>query len=107
MPRVTTPEDGVFDFPFAEKTVLVAGREYTFRELSVIENDQAAEKSKQPDGNIDGRLMMKFMVAAASVAPTIDVATLGKIPNRIYLQFATVVNELNAPPDEEASPKND
>ncbi len=114
MPRVTAlAEDGdvggVLEFPFEEKTILVHGREFTFRELSVLENDQSAEKARKPDDTIDGRLMMRFMVAAASVAPKLDVAALAKVPNKIYLQFATVVNDLNAPieDEEKTEPKND
>ena len=96
-------------FPFAEKVVkLTDGSEWRMRELSVGENDTCADGAKKPDGDIDGRAMMRLMIAKSAVEPTLTLDELLAMPNRVYIKFAEAVNELNSPDyDEETEAKND
>lgn len=91
----TTPSDP-FAFIFSEKVLLIEGRPFKFRELSVKENDSCLDASKQPDGTFNGRTNMRLMIAKSSVAPKISVDDLANLPNRIYLQIAEFVNEINS-----------
>ena len=94
-------------FTFLEKTVSVSGADYKFRELSVGENDFCADASRKPDGDIDGRMMMRLMIAKSSVEPQLSVENLAAMPNRVYLRFAETVNDLNTPDLDEEDAKND
>lgn len=88
-------EQELIEFPFAEKTAKILGKEYRFRELSVQENDECADMSRDKDGRINGRTMMRLMIMAASVEPKLTVETLAKMPQRVYMRVYDVVNELN------------
>lgn len=104
--RVTTADP--LDLPFAEATVVVGGRAFKFRELSVKENDECADASRGENGTIDGRVMMRLMVAKSSVDPKITVERLASMPQRAYSTLADTVNDLHAAPfPEETEPKND
>lgn len=103
--RVTTVD---FDLPFAETEATVAGRVFKFRELSVKENDECADAARTAEGTIDGRVMMRLMIAKSSVEPKITVDKLAAMPQRAYAALADAVNELHAAPyEEEVEPKND
>jgi hypothetical protein len=100
---------GPFDFVFEEREMMLFGKPFKFRELSVLENDACIDAARQPDGMINGRINMRLMIAKSSVDPKITVDDISKLPNRIYLQLAEFVNEVNsiddalaeAAPDEE------
>jgi len=78
----------------------VAKMPFTFRELSVKENDEAVEAAKNPDGTTNGRLLMRLMVIRCSVEPKLTSDSISKLPHRIYLRLCDVVTELNAADEE-------
>lgn len=98
-------EGGVFDFAFAEREMLLFGKTFKFRELSVAENDACIDAARQPDGMINGRINMRMMIAKSSVDPKITVDDIAGLPNRIYLQLAEFVNDVNSIDDALAEPE--
>lgn len=90
------PRTDPFSFVFAEKTVDIDGHPFTFRELSVKENDACLDASRQQDGTFNGRTNMRMMIAKSSVTPKITVDDLSGLPNRVYLQLAEFVNAINS-----------
>lgn len=90
-----TPTDELNAFDFETKTITIRGHEMTFRELSVEENDAAADAAKQPDGTINGRTMMRMMILASSVSPELDDKALAKMPQRAYIRIYDTVTALN------------
>jgi hypothetical protein len=94
-------------FTFAEKTVTIDGVGYKIRELSVGENDFCADAARKPDGDIDGRVMMRLMIQKSVVEPPIELEDLAAMPNRVYLRFAEAVNDINTPDLDEEDAKND
>lgn len=84
------------ELPFAEKELKISGKAFKFRELSVEENDQAADAAKRPDGSIDGRLMMRLMIMSSSVAPKLTSEAMGKLPQRAYIRIYDAVSALNS-----------
>ncbi len=95
MPLKVASADDLQEFPFAEKTIKIFGKEYTFRELSVEENDDCADMARDKDGKINGRTMMRLMIISSSVTPKLTVESLAKMPQRVYLKVYDTVNELN------------
>ena len=97
-----------FEFPFNQKTVTIGGKEFVFRELTVAESDSCADAAKEPDGDINGRTMMRLMIAKSSVSPKLTLDTLSKLPGHVYVKFAEVVNDVNGsgPEEEDESPGN-
>lgn len=96
-----------FSFTFAEKEIEYEGQKFKFRELSVAENDYCADAARDEKGTIDARRMMRIMIAKSVVDPKITVDDLAEIPNRAYLKFAEIVNDLNSPAEDEEDAKND
>jgi hypothetical protein len=96
-----------FTFAFAEKEIEYEGQKFKFRELSVAENDFCADASRDDKGNIDARRMMRVMIAKSIVDPKITIDDLAEMPNRAYLKFAEIVNDLNSPAEDEEEAKND
>lgn len=94
----------IVPFPFETKNLTIGETEYTFKELTVGENDACADAAKGPDGNIDGRKMMRLMVSKSSVEPKLSLEDLAECPNRLYIKFCEVVNALNIPDDEDDDP---
>lgn len=85
-----------FDFPYETKSFTFKGVKYSFRELTVAEMDECREMAtNDKDQTIDGRQMMRFEIAKSSVEPKIDLEQLSKCPQRLYLNFVDIVNELN------------
>lgn len=96
-PKLVGPsDDELIELPFAEKVVKISGREFTLRELTVEENDMAADASRKPDGTIDGRLMMRLMIISASVSPKLTAEAMAKMPQRAYIRIYDAVQELNS-----------
>lgn len=87
---------GPFDFVFAERMLEIDGHPFTFRELSVKENDSCIDAARKPDGSIDGRINMRMMIAKSSVTPKITVDDITTLPNRVYLKIAEFVNDINS-----------
>jgi hypothetical protein len=85
------------EFPFEQRTIDVAGHSFTFRELSVQENDDCADSSKDPDGRINGRTMVRLMIIASSIEPKLTPKILGTLPQRVYAKIYDIVNDLNDP----------
>lgn len=81
--------------PFEERTIMIGGQEFRFRELSVEENDKAADAAKQPDGTINGRTMMRLMILTSLVEPKMTSKELVKLPQRAYIRIYDAVSELN------------
>ena len=96
-----------FEFAFAEKDIKIGEQVFKFRELSVAENDFCAEAARNEKGDIDPRKMMRLMIAKSAVEPTLSLEELLAIPNRAYLRFAEIVNDLNSPDEDEDEAKND
>jgi hypothetical protein len=105
--KLTAPtKDELQTFDFETKNIKIRGHELTFRELSVEENDAAADAAKQPDGTISGRTMMRMMILASSVNPPLTDKDLAKMPQRAYIKIYDTVSALNTvelgeDPDEE------
>jgi hypothetical protein len=90
-------DDELIEFPFAEKSITIGNREWRFRELSVQENDDCADASKDKDGRINGRTMMRLTIIASAIDPKITTSLLAKMPARVYGKIYDVVNELQNP----------
>ena len=90
-----------FEFIFATRDLDIEGHIFSFRELSVAENDACIDAARNDDGTINGRINMRMMIAKSSVEPKITVDDIAKVPNRIYLKMAEFVNEVNALDDAE------
>lgn len=84
------------EFPPLTKSLTYQGRTFTFRELTVGENDVAREAATDGD-NFDGRKMMRMMVVMSSVDPEISDTDLPNIPQRLYTKIVDLVNELHDP----------
>ena len=95
MSGVKAPAKDDFTWLFDERTLTINGRELRFRELSVKENDACIDAARQKDGTIDGRLNMLMIISKSAVEPTISLDQLASFPNRVYLQIAEFVNDLN------------
>lgn len=85
-----------FDFPPVTDKVTYLGIDYTFRELSVGETDDAREMSIDGD-EFDGRLMTRLMITTSSLEPKITLELLTKLPQSLYSAIVDCVNELNDP----------
>ena len=95
-----------FDFPPETKSVTYAGVTYTFRELTVGENDVCRELATGPDDTYDGRVMIRQMIVTGAVDPEMTIEDLDKVPQRLYAQFIDVVNDLNDPATFKEDPGN-
>lgn len=85
-----------FDFPFENKSFTFKGVKYSFRELTAAEMDECREMAtNEKDQTIDGRSMMRFEICKSAVEPTITLDQLIKCPQRLYLNFVDIVNDLN------------
>lgn len=107
MPVRGATADEEMEFPFAQETIQMAGRDWTFRELSVQENDDAADGARDKDGLINGRTMMRLTIMASAVEPKITTKMLAKMPTRMYAQIYEVVNRLQNPPEDESDKDED
>lgn len=93
--EVTAPREA-FDFPYETRSFKFKGVEYKFRELTVAEMDECRDMAtNDKDKMIDGRAMMRFEIVAASVEPKITLDMLLVCPQRLYLNFVDIVNDLN------------
>ena len=90
-----------FEFLFSTKSIDISGRVFVLKELSVAENDACWDASKNEDGTYNGRTNIRMMITKSAVDPTISLDQLAKFPNRVYLQLAEAVNELNSIDDAE------
>ena len=110
--RATVMEEPVsiardpFDFPVETKSVTYRGVSYTFRELTVAENDLCRELATGPDETFDGRTMIRQMIVTGAVSPEMTIDNLEKLPQRLYAQFIDAVNDLNDPATFQADPGN-
>lgn len=94
--NVTAPTELELNtFDFEERTIKLRGQELIFRELSVEENDAAADAAKQKDGTINGRTMMRMMILSSSVQPKLDDQSLARMPQRAYIKIYDTVSALN------------
>jgi hypothetical protein len=82
---------------------------FTFRELTVKENDAARETATAKDGTFNGRTMMRMMVTMSAVEPKISLEQLEKLPQRVYAAIVEFVNDLNDAESltDEGEPGND
>lgn len=99
------------EFPPETDSVFYKGRKYTFRELTLGENDVCREASTGPDGAFDARTMMRMMITTAAIDPELSMDDLLVIPQRFYARIVDVVNRLNDPDmlsdEPEGEPGND
>ena len=109
-PVMTSKSDGTtrdpFDFPSETKDIIYKGVTYTFRELTVAENDLCRELATGPDDSFDGRIMIRQMIVLGASKPEMTMEQLEKVPQRLYAHFIDVVNALNDPATFEADPGN-
>ena len=84
-----------FAFVPATSSVTFQGVTYTFRELTVAENDECRELATSPDGTYDGRKHMRLMICLGSVEPKIDPEQLEVFPQRLYGKILEKVATLN------------
>ena len=91
---VATPEEEN-TFPFEETTVTINGKDFRFRELSVQENDECADASREEDGNVNGRTMMRMMIMASSLDPKLELTDIAAMPQRMYIRLYDTVTRLN------------
>ncbi len=68
---------------------------FSFRELTVEENDTCRETATAKDGSFNGRTMMRMMVTISSIEPNISLESLNKMPQRVYAAIVEFVNDLN------------
>ncbi len=94
--KVADPERDPFDFPANTAYVEYKGIRYNFRELTVAETDQAREDSTI-DEKFDGRLMTRLMIVTSATEPSMTLAQLGSLPQRLYAAIVDKVNDLNDP----------
>ena len=91
-----TPLRGAFDFPYEQRSFTYKGIKYSFRELTVAEMDECREMAtNDKDQTIDGRAMMRYEITKSAVEPAITLELLAKCPQRLYLNFVDIVNDLN------------
>lgn len=83
-------------FLFQERVLRLGDREFKFRELSVAENDACIDAARNEDGTINGRINMRMMISKSAVDPKISMDDLAAVPNRVYLQLAEFVNDINS-----------
>ncbi len=103
MPRGLTPvpdPESPFEIPFLEKEIEISGKTFRFRELSVAENDSCLEAARKPDGDIDGRIMMRLMMTKSAVEPALNADIISKLPSRVYIKLAETVNDINSAEEE-------
>ena len=97
----TVPDpESPFEIPFLEKEVVISGKTFRFRELSVAENDGCLEAARKPDGDIDGRIMMRLMMTKSAVEPALNADIISKLPSRVYIKLAETVNDINSAEEE-------
>lgn len=85
-----------FDFPYETKSFTYKGIKYSFRELTAAEMDECREMATdEKEKTIDGRAMMRFEIVKAATEPTMTLDQLVKCPQRLYLNFVDIVNDLN------------
>lgn len=89
-------EEELLTLPFAEETITIDKRKFTFRELTVDENDQCADGARTKDGMVNTRTMMRLMILNSAVSPKLTAEALGKMPQRAYIRIYDLVNRLNS-----------
>lgn len=95
-PGNVVPMREPFDFPYEQRSFTFKGVKYTFRELDVAEMDECREMATDDkEKTIDGRQMMRFEICKSAVEPPINLEQLAKCPQRLYLNFVDIVNDLN------------
>lgn len=92
-PTKAAPAGDEFD-GFDKKTVEIRGKEYTFRELSTTEYDDAVKKSTH-DGMTDTVQLLRWMIIVGSVDPKLDAGSVGKLPFGVLGDISTAVNDLH------------
>lgn len=96
------------DYTFGEAKATVNGKTFTFRELTVDENDEVADAATGPDGKWNGRLALRHMIALSSVEPKLTLAEVGKMPLSTYNAVSKAVNDVNSGdlPADESDPND-
>lgn len=90
-----TPIREPLDFPLEKRSISYKGVAYTFRELTLAENDACRDAATGPDETFDGRTMMRTMIVTSAVEPELTMDDLGKFPARLYSRIVDLVNDLN------------
>lgn len=87
-------EDGA---PYLTKEITLRGVHYKFRELTVEENDDCADASRDAEGVFNPRTMMRMVLMKAAQDPKITATDLGHMSQPVYLALCEVVNQLLEP----------
>ena len=95
-------DEPVDDFDgFQQKTINVRGKDYTFRELSSGEYDDAIRLSKpNKDADPDSVQLLRLMIIKGSVEPKLDGNGLAKLPLGVVGKISDAVNELHFGPND-------
>ena len=89
------------DYPRRTKTVSIGGKDYTFQELTVAEQDECWDAAQNKDGTFNARLNTRLMVTKAAVDPKVGVGDFAAMPVTIYSAMVDAVRELNVPAEGE------
>lgn len=93
-----------FDFPVRTKVVTYKDYDYTFRELTLAENDEIRELATDSENKYDARLAMRLTIVNSAVDPKLDMEQLSKFPSTLYAKVYEAVNDLHDPDLDESDP---
>ncbi len=89
------------------RTVEHKGKSYTFREITVEENDAAMDAAKNPDGQtLNTKVMNRMIISTTAVEPKVGIDDISKMTHRLYQKIVDAVNELNDPDRVETDPND-
>lgn len=83
-------------FGFGTKTIKIGNRDWTFRELSVEENDECSDAAQLPDGKWSGRIAMRAMILRSAVDPKLTPDEIAALPISAYNAIVEAVNTVNS-----------
>ena len=90
------------DERFETAEVVSGGKTYTLRELSVQEQDDIEDATKNPDGSFNGRLNMRLALQKGIISPPITADDVQKWPSKRYVVLSRAFNKLNVVPEDES-----
>jgi hypothetical protein len=79
--------------------VMYHDKNYTLRELSVHENDEIDDASKNEDGTYNGRLNLRLALAKSIVDPPTGIDAIEKWGGKKYLTLSRAYNTINSLPE--------
>ena len=90
---------------FYEKTVVIRGVTYKFRELSATEYEECLRIATNPDEeSADLSALLKLMVTRSMIDPKMNAEDYGKMPFPVVRRLNDVVNKMHFPDVDEDEP---